>query len=131
MRNAEREKRKAEVRHREREYELHLRLQEQQHARDMERIEAQGSARPVPAPRDKIRARTPKIPAFFEGKNEMESCLLRFERSAIAQGWDKGTWTTDLSALLQGKALDVYALIPKEDALDYDNSSVHYFRDTN
>ncbi|MEW8548611.1 MAG: hypothetical protein AB2693_34350, partial [Candidatus Thiodiazotropha sp.] len=29
-------------------------------------------------------------------------------------------WATDLSALLQGKALDVYALMPKEDALDYD-----------
>ena len=68
-----------------------MQLQEQQHARDMERIEAQCSARPVPAPRDKIRARTPKIAAFFEGKDEMDSYLLRFERYATAQGWDKGT----------------------------------------
>ena len=79
MRNAEREEREAEERQREREYELHLQLQEQQHARDMERIEAQRSARPVPAPRDKIRARTPKIFAFFEGKDEMDSYLLTFE----------------------------------------------------
>ena len=52
--------------------ELQAHLQEQQHARDMERIEAQRSARPVPALRDKVRARTPKIPAFFEGKDEMD-----------------------------------------------------------
>ena len=31
------------------------------------------SARPVLAPRDKIRARTPKIPAFFEDRDEMDS----------------------------------------------------------
>ena len=27
---------------------------------------------------------------------------------------------TDLSVLLQGKALDVYALMPREDTMDYD-----------
>ena len=55
MRNAEREKREAQERQREREYELHLQLQKQQHARDMVRIEAQRTARPVLASRDKIR----------------------------------------------------------------------------
>ena len=64
--NFERERHEAEERQRECEYELHLQVQEKQYARDMERIEAQRSARPVPAPRDKIRARTPKIPAFFK-----------------------------------------------------------------
>ena len=68
-----------------------MQLQEHQHARDMEWIEARRSARSVPAPRDKIRARTPKIPAFFEGKDDMDSYLLRFERYATAQGCDKGT----------------------------------------
>ena len=126
MRNAENEKRKAKERlerdrkeQPEREYELQAHLQEQQHARDMEKIEPQRLARPVPAPRDKIRARTPKKFTFSEDKDEMEY-LLRFERYATAQGWDKGTWATDLDVLLQGKTLDVYALMPKEDALDYD-----------
>ena len=50
----------------------------------------------------------------------MDSFLLRFERYATAQGLDKGTWATDLSAVLQGKVLDVYALMPKEGALDDD-----------
>ena len=86
----------------------------------MERIEPKRLARPVPAPRDKMRARTPKKFAFFEDKDEMDSYLLRFERYATAQGWDKGTWATDLGVLLQDKALDVYALMSKEYALGYD-----------
>ena len=86
----------------------------------MERITAQRAERPIPAPRDTIKARTPKIPAFNEGKDEMDAYLLRFERYATAQGWKRESWATDLSALLQGKALDVYALMPQEDAMDYD-----------
>ena len=50
----------------------------------------------------------------------MDSYLLRFERYATAQKWEPDTWATGLSALLQGKALDVYALMPKEDALNSD-----------
>ena len=72
----------------------------------------QQAMRPIPAPRDINNARTPKIPAFNEGKDEMDAYLLRYERYATAQEWKKETWATGLSALLQGKALDVYALMP-------------------
>ena len=54
----------------------------------------------------------------------MDSYLLRSERYATAQKWEPDTWATGLSALLQGKALDVYALMPKEDALNYDKLKV-------
>ena len=54
----------------------------------------------------------------------MDSYLLRFERYATAQKLEPDTWATGLSALLQGKALDVYALMPKEDALNYDKIEV-------
>ena len=54
----------------------------------------------------------------------MDSYLLRFDRYATAQKWEPDTWATGLSALLQGKALDVYALMPKEDALNYDKLKV-------
>ena len=50
----------------------------------------------------------------------MDSYLLRFERYATAQKWKKENWATSLSALLKGKALDVYALMPVEEALNYD-----------
>ena len=75
-------------------------------------------------PRETIKAKAPKIQAFNEGKDEMDSYLLRFERYATAQKWEPDTWATGLSALLQGKALDVYALMPKEDALNYDKLKV-------
>ncbi|XP_062599280.1 uncharacterized protein LOC134260747 [Saccostrea cucullata] len=43
----------------------------------------------------------------------------RFERYAIAQKWNEGKLAVNLSALLKGRALDVYALLPQEKALDY------------
>ncbi|CAG2250029.1 unnamed protein product [Mytilus edulis] len=63
--------------------------------------------------------RGPKIPAFEEGKDEIDSYLRRFERYATAQKWKPDIWATHLSALLKGKALDVYALMPVDKALDY------------
>lgn len=61
-----------------------------------------------------------KIPAFEDGENEMDSYLRRFERYAELQQWPKTTWAMSLSALMKGRALDVYALLTKENALDYD-----------
>ena len=89
----------------------------------MERLAAEQTVKPaVQHKEDKsyVTAKTPKIPAFDEGKDEMDSYLLRFERYATAQKWKKEDWATSLSALLKGKALDVYALMPVEEALNYD-----------
>ena len=61
----------------------------------------------------------PKIPAFEEGKDEMDSYLHRFKRYATAQGWEQELWATHLSALLKGRALDVYALLPSEKSCNY------------
>ena len=104
-----------------RDYEFKCQLQDRQHEDELERLEAQ---RALTQPRETIKAKAPKIPAFNEGKDEMDSYLLRFERYATAQKWEPDTWATGLSALLQGKALDVYALMPKEDALNYDKLNV-------
>ena len=104
-----------------RDYELKCQLQDRQHEDELERLEAQKA---LTQPRETIKAKAPKIPAFKEGKDEMDSYLLRFERYATAQKWEPDTWATGLSALLQGKALDVYALMPKEDALNYDKLKV-------
>ena len=104
-----------------RDYEFKCQLQDRQHEGELERLEAQKA---LTQPRETIKAKAPKIPAFNEGKDEMDSYLLRFERYATAQKWEPDTWATGLSALLQGKALDVYALMPKEDALNYDKLKV-------
>ena len=104
-----------------RDYEFKCQLQDRQHEDELERLEAQKA---LTQPRETIKAKASKIPAFNEGKDEMDSYLLRFERYATAQKWEPDTWATGLSALLQGKALDVYALMPKEDALNYDKLKV-------
>lgn len=54
------------------------------------------------------RAKGPKLPAFADGKDDLDSYLKRFERFAISNGWERYEWATALSALLTGKALDVY-----------------------
>ena len=104
-----------------RDYEFKCQLQDRQHEGELERLEAQKT---LTQPRETIKAKAPKIPAFNDGKDEMDSYLLRFERYATAQKWEPDTWATGLSALLQGKALDVFALLPKEDALNYDKLKV-------
>ena len=52
-------------------------------------------------------AKCPKLPAFIDEKDKLDSFLLRFERYAENASWEKNTWAT-LSALLIGKAMDVY-----------------------
>ena len=67
-----------------------------------------------------VKAKLPKLPAFSEGKDDIDSFLKRFERFAINAKWHKEEWATNLSALLQGKALDVYSRLSAADAQDYD-----------
>ena len=65
-------------------------------------------------------ARDPKLPYFEESKDKMDSYLSRFEKYATANKWDKNVWAAYMSALLKGRALDVYDRLSTEDAADYD-----------
>ena len=67
-----------------------------------------------------VHARDPKLPYFEESKDKMDSYLSRFEKYATANKWDKNVWAAYLSALLKGRALDVYDRLSTEDAADYD-----------
>ena len=62
----------------------------------------------------------PKMPYFDEDRDFMDSYLERFERFARTQKWRPDNWALYLSALLKGKALDVYSMMPTELANDYD-----------
>ena len=96
-------------------------IEQKKHIFEMERLAAEQNIKTaVQHNEDKsyVTAETPKIPTFDEGNDEMDSYLLRFERYATAQKWKAEDWATNLSALLKGKALDVYALMPVE-ALNY------------
>ena len=65
-------------------------------------------------------ARDPKLPHFDESKDKMDSYLSRFEKYATANEWKKSVWAAYLSALLKGRALDVYDRLSVDDAADYE-----------
>ena len=54
-------------------------------------------------------AKRPKLPAFEDGKDDMDSYLNRFERIADVNQWPHEEWAANLSALLSGRALDAYS----------------------
>ena len=67
----------------------------------------------------KPKARVPKLPHFDDTRDDLDAYLQRFERYAKNQFWDTNEWATNLSALLKGKALDVYSRLDAEDSNDY------------
>jgi len=64
--------------------------------------------------------KAPKMPYFDEDKDFMDSYLNPFEQFATSQRWDPSTWALCLSALLRGRALDVYSMMAKDDVNDYE-----------
>ena len=66
------------------------------------------------------RAKAPKLPSFVDGKDDLDAYLQRFERFATTAKWEKIGWTWKLSALLSGRALEVYSRLSEEAAQDYD-----------
>ena len=82
-------------------------------------VTASASLAATPPPRNKD-AKSPKLPSFIDEKDELDSYLLRFERYAENASWEKDTWAIKLSALLTGRAMDVYTRMSDADASDYD-----------
>ena len=62
----------------------------------------------------------PKLPYFDESKDKMDSYLSRFEKYATANEWKKSVWAAYLSALLKGRAFDVYDRLSVDNAADYE-----------
>ena len=81
--------------------------------------QAGASLAATPPPRNKD-AKSPKLPSFIDEKDELDSYLLCFERYAENASWEKDTWAIKLSALLTGRAMDVYTRMSDADASDYD-----------
>ena len=68
--------------------------------------------------------RTPPLPSFVDGKNNLDEYLLRFERNANVAKWNRSTWATQLSQMLTGKAVEVYNRLSPEEAMDYQRLKV-------
>ncbi|WP_353804350.1 hypothetical protein, partial [Acinetobacter baumannii] len=86
------DERRREEREADRQFQLELaRIQQQQHA---PQVISDNTA--------------PKLPAFVDGKDQIDSYLARFERFAESSNWQPQDWAIRLSALLTGQALEVY-----------------------
>ena len=64
--------------------------------------------------------KVPKLPAFIDGTDDLDSYIQRFERFARVNNWNREDWAVSLSVLLTGKALDVYSRLSDEAATNYD-----------
>ena len=71
--------------------------------------------------------KSPKLPQFVDGTDSIDSYLERFERHARANAWPESRWATCLSALLTGRALDVYSRLPEEECANYENLKTALF----
>ena len=65
-------------------------------------------------------AKVPRLPTFQDGKDSLDAYLERFERFATNHKWPKETWASSLSALITGKALEVYSRLSAEEAENFD-----------
>ena len=70
------------------------------------------------------RAKAPKLPSFVDGKDDLDAYLQRFERFAETAKWKKDGWASKLSALLSGRALEVYSRLSEDAAKDYDRVKI-------
>ena len=99
---------------------------QRRHELEMKRLELEqtpaGPGAQVPKKED--RAKAPKLPSFVDGKDDLDAYLQRFERFATTAKWEKAVWATKLSALLSGRALDVYSRLSEEAASDYDKMKI-------
>ena len=64
--------------------------------------------------------KTPMLPRFKESEGSIDAYLVRFERYASNEGWNRDCYALYLSALLEGTALEVYHRLPDQEANDYD-----------
>ena len=65
-------------------------------------------------------SKTPMLPRFKESEGSIDAYLVRFERYASNEGWNRDCYALYLSALLEGTALEVYHRLSDQEANDYD-----------
>ncbi|KAK7089090.1 hypothetical protein V1264_025126 [Littorina saxatilis] len=117
-REAQREERKMELKRVELQIEMETKRLELQ--TEMVRVQNEHAA---PRQRDnqqQMLHRAPKLPAFADGKDQIDCYLARFERFAESARWQRDDWAIQLSAHLTGAALEVYTRLSNDDARDYD-----------
>ena len=85
----------------------------------LKKIEAETTSHPWGPKEKSSNPRSPKLPHFDEHTDKMDSYLTRYESYAISNKWDPSMWALYLSALLKGRALEVFVRLSKDDQLGY------------
>ena len=93
----------------------------QVHAHSQASSQQDGGDGPGQASRVGHRPTLPKLPAFRDKTDDIDSYLFRFETHATALKWDRTHWVTYLSALLEGTALTLFHSLS-----DTENGTVTY-----
>ena len=101
------------------EKELKIKEMELQAQQAQAQATASSATTQPPPPRNKD-AKSTKLPSFIDEKDELDSYLLRFERYAENARWEKDKLAIKLSALLTGRAMEVYTRMSDADASNYD-----------
>ncbi|KAI8480742.1 hypothetical protein Bbelb_415350 [Branchiostoma belcheri] len=124
---AERQKVENEEKERERQIEMEkLKLEaterekeaERKHQLEMKKLEVEMAAVGPPTAGQAV-AKVPRLPSFVDEKDDLDAYLLRFERFATSSQWAEDKWAAHLSALLTGRALEVYSRLPEDEARSY------------
>ena len=86
---------------------------------ELKKIEAETTSHPWGPKEKSSHPRSPKLPYFDEHTDKMDSYLTRFESYALSNKWDPSMWASYLSALLKGRALEVFVRLSRDDQSDY------------
>ena len=86
---------------------------------ELKKIEAVTTSHPWGPKEKSSNSRSPKLPYFDEHTDKMDSYLTRFESYALSNKWDPSMWASYLSALLKGRALEVFVRLSRDDQWDY------------
>ena len=86
---------------------------------ELKKIEAETTSHPWGPKEKSSNPRSPKLPYFDEHTDKMDSYLTRFESYALSNKWVPSMWASYLSALLKGRALEVFVRLSRDDQSDY------------
>ena len=86
---------------------------------ELKKIEAETTSHPWGPKEKSSNPRSPKLPYFDEHTDKMDSYLTRFESYALSNKWDPSMWASYFSALLKGRALEVFVRLSRDDQSDY------------
>ena len=86
---------------------------------ELKKIEPETTSHPWGPKEKSSNPRSPKLPYFDEHTDKMDSYLTRFKSYALSNKWDPSMWASYLSALLKGRALEVFVRLSRDDQSDY------------